>query len=77
MEKYGKVSAINLPRKEDDKLKGYAFITFENKKEANKAIEGVNSSDKKLMGTKMVADWCLPKNVFLRSEPYNLNHISY
>ncbi len=72
MEKYGKVTLINMPKKEDGKFKGYAFVVFENIKEASKAIDAINSSTTKLMGTKMVADWCLPKNIFLRSKK-NLN----
>jgi nucleolar protein 4 len=67
MEKYGKVTLINMPKKEDGKYKGYAFAVFDTKAEASKAISSINSSTAKLMGTKMVADWCLPKNIFLRS----------
>ncbi len=68
MEKFGTVSHVHMPIKEDGKFKGYAFVMFDDKKDAAKAIESINSSDKKLMGTKMVADWCLPKNIFLRSK---------
>ena len=78
MEKYGKVNLINMPKKEDGKYKGYAFVVFEDKKEASKAIDSINSSDKKIMGTKMAADWCLPKNIFLRSNKnYNISEVKH
>lgn len=67
MEKYGKIKLVNLPKKEDGKLFGYGFIVYENMQDAKKAIEGLNSRTEKLMGTKVVADWCLPKNIFLKN----------
>lgn len=39
-EKYGKISEVNLPKKENkSKLKGYGFIQFDTKRDALKAIK--------------------------------------
>lgn len=67
MEKYGKVVEINLPKKEDGKLNGYGFVTFETMNEARKAMEELNARTEKLNGTKVAVDWCLPKNLFLKN----------
>jgi RNA recognition motif-containing protein len=67
MEKFGKVELVNLPKKENGKLSGFAFIVFENIKVAKQAIEGLNARKEKLFGTKVAADWCLPKNLFLKN----------
>ena len=74
MEKYGKVVEINLPKKEDGKLNGYGFVTFETMNEARKAMEELNARTEKLNGTKVAVDWCLPKNLFLKNTS---NLISY
>lgn len=67
MEKFGKVKLINLPKKEDGKMLGYGFVVFENMNQAKKAIEELNARKEKLLGSKVVADWCLPKNIYLKN----------
>jgi nucleolar protein 4 len=67
LEKFGKVNLINLPKKENGSLKGYSMVTFQNMKEAKKAMDHFNQSDVKMMGKKVACDWCLPKNLFLKN----------
>jgi RNA recognition motif-containing protein len=67
MEKYGAVKLINLPKKDDGKMFGYGFVVFEDIDDAKKAIKEINSRTDKFMGTKFVADWCLPKNLYLKN----------
>jgi RNA recognition motif-containing protein len=69
MEKYGQVKFVSIPLKEG-KAKGFGFVVFNDLKEANKALSEINSSSAKIMGNKIVVDWCLPKNIFLRSNFY-------
>ena len=67
MEKFGQVKLVNLPKKDDGKLAGYGFVTFETMNEARKAMEELNSRNEKFYGTKVAVDWCLPKNLFLKN----------
>ncbi len=67
LEKYGKVVEISLPKKEDGKLFGYGFATFETMNEARKAMEELNTRKEKLIDTKVAVDWCLPKNLYLKN----------
>ncbi|RNA43109.1 RNA-binding [Brachionus plicatilis] len=67
MEVFGNVKLVNIPKKEDGKMKGFGFVVFENMKIAKQAIEALNLDDKILMGKKVVADWCLPKRVYLKN----------
>lgn len=68
MEKYGKIVLTSLPVKDDGKLKGFGFVQFSTLDEAKKALEDLNSSNKKLAGNKVIVDWCIPKNIFQRLE---------
>ena len=67
MKKFGDVTLVNLPKKEDGKLKGFGFITFDKLNDAKKAIDELNSRKEKFMGTKVACDWCLPKNLFIKN----------
>lgn len=67
MESFGKVKLVNIPKKDDGKMKGFGFVVFENMKIAKQAIESLNSEKKQLLGKIVVADWCLPKRVFLKN----------
>lgn len=52
----------------DGKFAGFGFVTFEKKTDAAKAIETLNNQEYKLLGTKVIADWCLPKDLYLRNQ---------
>lgn len=67
MESFGKVKLVSIPKKDDGKMKGFGFVVFESMKIAKHAIETLNSQDRKLLGTKVVADWCLPKRLYLKN----------
>lgn len=67
MESFGKVELVTIPKKDDGKMKGFGFVVFKNMKIAKQAIETLNSQDKKLLDTKVVADWCLPKRLYLKN----------
>jgi len=67
MEKFGPVTLINLPKKDDGKPKGFGFITFDKLNDAKKCINDLNAKTDKFMGTKVACDWCIPKNIFVKN----------
>jgi nucleolar protein 4 len=54
--------------RKDDKFSGFGFVTFEKKTDAAKAIEILNNKEFKLLGTNVIADWCLPKDLYLKNQ---------
>jgi len=67
MEKFGPVTLVTLPKKDDGKLKGFGFVVFDYLNDAKKAIESLNARKDKFMGTKIACDWCIPKNLFIKN----------
>ncbi|KPM08203.1 RNA-binding protein 28-like protein, partial [Sarcoptes scabiei] len=65
---YGKIVDINLPKKIDGKLKGFAFLSFENVGSSLKAIKEVNG--KNLNNRTLAVDLAVPKDVYIRSQKF-------
>ena len=54
---YGKIKAIAIPRREGGSMSGFAFVTMRGRKNAAKAMEGVNGKD--LHGRTLAVDWAI------------------
>jgi multiple RNA-binding domain-containing protein 1 len=67
LEKYGTVKDLKLPKKADGSPCGYGFVSYASKTEAIEAMKNINNMKEKLLGTRVVVDWCLPKDVYLKS----------
>lgn len=60
--KFGNVVEVSIIRFEDGKMKGFAFIGFDNIKSAIKAISGMN--EKEILGRPVAVDFALPREKF-------------
>nr|XP_033814929.1 RNA-binding protein 28 isoform X2 [Geotrypetes seraphini] len=60
--KFGAVLEVNIPRKEDGKMRGFAFIQFKNILEAGKALKGMNM--KEIKGRMVAVDWAVAKDKY-------------
>ncbi|KAI5308912.1 RNA recognition motif-containing protein, partial [Ascosphaera atra] len=58
---YGKVKQATLPKK-NGKLQGFGFVVLRGKKNAEKALEGVNG--KEVDGRTLAVDWAVEKKVW-------------
>ena len=56
---YGKIKAITIPRREGGSMSGFAFVTMRGRKNAAKAMEGVNGKD--LHGRTLAVDWAIDR----------------
>lgn len=62
-EKYGKILSVNLPINNTNNLnKGFAFLEYESKAEAQKAIEALNNQQFK--GRCLALDFSVPKGKY-------------
>ncbi|XP_028618443.1 RNA-binding protein 28 [Grammomys surdaster] len=59
---YGTVLEVNIPRKPDGKMRGFAFIQFKNLLEAGKALKGANMKD--IKGRTVAVDWAVAKDKY-------------
>ncbi|XP_052029295.1 RNA-binding protein 28 [Apodemus sylvaticus] len=59
---YGTVLEVNIPRKPDGKMRGFAFIQFKNLLEAGKALKGANM--KEIKGRTVAVDWAVAKDKY-------------
>ncbi|XP_076324339.1 RNA-binding protein 28 [Tachypleus tridentatus] len=57
--KFGNITEITIPKKEDGKMKGFAFVQFEKTSNAIKAINSLNA--KEFLGRPIAVDFSLPK----------------
>lgn len=72
MEPFGQVELVSLPKREGaQNHNGFGFVIFKTLKDAQKAIETLNAKKDKLLGTKVAADWCLPKNLYIKNTTQN------
>ncbi|GAB0135851.1 hypothetical protein EsDP_00004173 [Epichloe bromicola] len=58
---YGKVKYADLPQK-NGRLRGFGFVTIRGKKNAEKAVEGVNG--KEIDGRTLAVDWAVDKTTW-------------
>ncbi|XP_042551945.1 RNA-binding protein 28 isoform X2 [Dipodomys spectabilis] len=59
---FGAVLEVNIPRKPDGKMRGFAFVQFKNLLEAGKALKGMNM--KEIKGRTVAVDWAVAKDKY-------------
>ncbi|KAM9216897.1 RNA-binding protein 28 [Dugong dugon] len=59
---FGAVLEVNIPRKPDGKMRGFAFVQFKNLLEAGKALRGMNM--KEIKGRTVAVDWAVAKDKY-------------
>ncbi|XP_078533900.1 RNA-binding protein 28 [Lissotriton helveticus] len=60
--KFGAVLEVNIPKKQDGKMRGFAFVQFKNMLEAGKALKGMNMKD--IKGRTVAVDWAVAKDKY-------------
>ncbi|XP_038608803.1 RNA-binding protein 28 [Tachyglossus aculeatus] len=59
---FGAVLEVNIPKKPDGKMRGFAFVQFKNLLEAGKALKGMNM--KEIKGRTVAVDWAVAKDKY-------------
>ncbi|XP_038230157.1 RNA-binding protein 28 isoform X1 [Dermochelys coriacea] len=59
---FGAVLEVNIPRKADGKMRGFAFVQFKNILQAGKALKGMNM--KEIKGRTVAVDWAVAKDKY-------------
>ncbi|XP_011355563.1 RNA-binding protein 28 [Pteropus vampyrus] len=59
---YGAVLEVNIPKKPDGKMRGFAFVQFKNLLEAGKALKSMNM--KEIKGRTVAVDWAVAKDKY-------------
>ncbi|NXO54949.1 RBM28 protein, partial [Aramus guarauna] len=59
---FGTVLEVNIPRKPDGKMRGFAFVQLRNMLEATKALRGMNM--KEIKGRPVAVDWAVAKDKY-------------
>ncbi|XP_051817167.1 RNA-binding protein 28 isoform X3 [Antechinus flavipes] len=59
---FGAVLEVNIPRKPDGKMRGFAFVQFKNLLEAGKALKGTNMTE--IKGRTVAVDWAVAKDKY-------------
>ncbi|NWH24469.1 RBM28 protein, partial [Grus americana] len=59
---FGTVLEVNIPRKPDGKMRGFAFVQLGNMLEAAKALRGMNM--KEIKGRPVAVDWAVAKDKY-------------
>ena len=62
LEKFGTVGDISLPKASNGMVRGFAFVSYVNKFQANKALQSLNG--KILFGRKVAVDWAIGKQEY-------------
>ncbi|KAE8616870.1 hypothetical protein XENTR_v10008909 [Xenopus tropicalis] len=63
---FGYVLEINIPKKSDGKMRGFAFVQFKNMLEASKALKGTNM--KSIKGRTVAVDWAVAKDKYTATQ---------
>ncbi|KAM9698401.1 RNA-binding protein 28 isoform 2-T2 [Dama dama] len=63
---FGTILEVNIPRKPDGKMRGFAFVQFKNLLEAGKALKGVNM--KEIKGRTVAVDWAVAKDKYKNTQ---------
>lgn len=61
----GNVTDLSIPKNDDGKIKGFAFVNFINKFQANRAIQKLNG--KEILGRKIAVDWAVSKDQYSKN----------
>lgn len=64
---FGAVLEVNIPRKPDGKMRGFAFVQFKNLLEAGKALRSMNM--KEIKGRTVAVDWAVAKDKYKNTQP--------
>uniref|UniRef100_A0A2K6R050 RNA-binding protein 28 n=1 Tax=Rhinopithecus roxellana TaxID=61622 RepID=A0A2K6R050_RHIRO len=59
---FGAILEVNIPRKPDGKMRGFAFVQFKNLLEAGKALRAMNM--KEIKGRTVAVDWAVAKDKY-------------
>ncbi|TFK00871.1 actin-binding Rho-activating protein-like [Platysternon megacephalum] len=59
---FGAVLEVNIPKKADGKMRGFAFVQFKNILQAGKALKGMNM--KEIKGRTVAVDWAVAKDKY-------------
>ncbi|KAF1919948.1 hypothetical protein BDU57DRAFT_513282 [Ampelomyces quisqualis] len=59
---YGKVNFVTLPKKPSGELRGFAFVALRGKKNAERAIQGLNG--KEIDGRTIAVDWAVDRDTW-------------
>lgn len=59
---FGTALEVNIPRKPDGKMRGFAFVQFKNLLEAGRALKGMNMKD--IKGRTVAVDWAVAKDKY-------------
>lgn len=68
---FGSVMEVNIPKKQDGKMRGFAFVQFKNMLEASKALKGTNM--KSIMGRTVAVDWAVAKDKYTATQGSTAN----
>ncbi|KAF2727884.1 RNA-binding domain-containing protein [Polyplosphaeria fusca] len=63
---YGKIKVATLPKKPSGELKGFGFVTVRGKKNAERALQGVNG--KEVDGRTLAVDWAVDKETWQKTQ---------
>ncbi|OCT89304.1 RNA-binding protein 28 [Xenopus laevis] len=63
---FGSVLEVNIPKKPDGKMRGFAFVQLKNMLEASKALKGTNM--KSIKGRTVAVDWAVAKDKYTATQ---------
>ncbi|XP_044139356.1 RNA-binding protein 28 isoform X1 [Bufo gargarizans] len=63
---FGSVMEVNIPKKPDGNMRGFAFVQFKNMLEASKALKGTNM--KSIKGRTVAVDWAVAKDKYTATQ---------
>ncbi|XP_059964402.1 RNA-binding protein 28 [Mesoplodon densirostris] len=63
---FGAVLEVNIPRKPDGKMRGFAFVQFKNLLEAGRALKSMNM--KEIKGRTVAVDWAVAKDKYKNTQ---------
>ena len=61
---FGKMLDLEVPKNGEGKIRGFAFVSYINKFEANKALQKLNG--KEILGRKIAVDWAVSKDQYVK-----------
>ncbi|XP_068132031.1 RNA-binding protein 28 [Hyperolius riggenbachi] len=68
---FGTVLEVNIPKKPDGKMRGFAFVQMKNMLEASKAIKGTNM--KNIKDRTVAVDWAVAKDKYAATQKANVS----
>ena len=63
---FGKMLDLSVPKNGEGKIRGFAFVSYINKFEANKALQKLNG--KEILGRKVAVDWAVSKEQYVNKK---------